>query len=86
MFQSLFFWIMPTGYSSILATAILFWVSILVLLDNAYRRLTSQGHRGSGRVSILVLLDNAYRLFKPEAINYALGFQSLFFWIMPTGL
>ena len=39
------------------------------------------------RVSILVLLDDAYRLKMGKAERIiALMFQSLFFWMMPTGL
>ncbi len=65
-------------------------VSILVLLDNAYRLACTQGAIGSAAVclvvSILVLLDNAYR---PSAFIFSRvpssKFQSLFFWIMPTG-
>ena len=38
-------------------------------------------------VSILVLLDDAYRLeeLKQEE-KFLAGFQSLFFWMMPTGI
>ena len=38
-------------------------------------------------VSILVLLDDAYRLHAADATGIKLWkFQSLFFWMMPTGL
>ena len=60
-FQSLFFWIMPTGrwrLSWILSAP---EVSILVLLDNAYRPNIVLPMIQGIIVSILVLLDNAYR-------------------------
>ena len=86
-------------------------VSILVLLDDAYRLwviipgLSGRGcfnpcssgwclpayrpinrSRCASLVSILVLLDDAYRL-EPhtQSADQWMGFQSLFFWMMPTG-
>jgi len=87
------------------------WVSILVLLDDAYRPGMADGVRNFIRVSILVLLDDAYRpqyleeiadLYKSVSIlvllddayrhtqqclqnTHLIMFQSLFFWMMPTG-
>ena len=62
-------------------------VSILVLLDDAYRHGGKKpAARCRQRVSILVLLDDAYRPFWFVSILYQLfQFQSLFFWMMPTG-
>ena len=69
-FQSLFFWIMPTGadarFREIVAIS---QVSILVLLDNAYRRLWSWQRSLVSGVSILVLLDNAYRPAKSNIFS-----------------
>ena len=62
-FQSLFFWMMPTGINTSLFLLKSSAVSILVLLDDAYR--LSQYICPSmvdTQVSILVLLDDAYRL------------------------
>ena len=63
VFQSLFFWMMPTGYVTRKVCLSLLVVSILVLLDDAYR-LDRKGRQGlcDWDVSILVLLDDAYRL------------------------
>ncbi len=62
VFQSLFFWIMPTGQEQVYSPSLDPTVSILVLLDNAYRRCLRKSLRNSiNEVSILVLLDNAYR-------------------------
>ena len=36
-FQSLFFWMMPTGYAFVYSQESNIFVSILVLLDDAYR-------------------------------------------------
>ena len=63
-------------------------VSILVLLDDAYRPyITTRRSQSEVFVSILVLLDDAYRLNATATADISsLGFQSLFFWMMPTGL
>ena len=37
-------------------------------------------------VSILVLLDDAYRLIEGYAAVFNTWIQSLFFWMMPTGI
>ena len=111
LFQSLFFWMMPTGSGQDGPGWLRLDVSILVLLDDAYRLRTaiytseptpsfnpcSSGWclpagaaHGAGsaieEVSILVLLDDAYRQVS-DRFNYSIlsWFQSLFFWMMPTG-
>ena len=62
-------------------------VSILVLLDDAYRRECSGLAVERELVSILVLLDDAYRLAHTGHTNFPTKkFQSLFFWMMPTGI
>ena len=61
-------------------------VSILVLLDDAYRQLTQGLSLPQDSVSILVLLDDAYRNYAPvQGAFRGIVFQSLFFWMMPTG-
>jgi len=60
-FQSLFFWMMPTGLSFRVRQRPCSRVSILVLLDDAYRQYTDAGKVKTQLVSILVLLDDAYR-------------------------
>ena len=85
-FQSLFFWMMPTGGRYILWIFSLARVSILVLLDDAYRRPNEPCQRTRPLVSILVLLDDAYRLLAMlSSPSPKILFQSLFFWMMPTG-
>ena len=85
-FQSLFFWMMPTGIKIALIASNSALVSILVLLDDAYRQFWRILWKSFFWVSILVLLDDAYR---PEdqckLIFMTWRFQSLFFWMMPTG-
>ena len=62
-------------------------VSILVLLDDAYRQIHAQiEEMNRHNVSILVLLDDAYRLIAGCLAQIIPDeFQSLFFWMMPTG-
>ena len=61
-------------------------VSILVLLDDAYRHSIIVSPSPQLVVSILVLLDDAYRQYAPPPSEVLLlRFQSLFFWMMPTG-
>ena len=46
-FQSLFFWMMPTGMVLVAGNVRSIYVSILVLLDDAYRRISGgKRHRG----------------------------------------
>ena len=61
VFQSLFFWMMPTGTISCVVQNLHTTVSILVLLDDAYRQSTIMLENRKRHVSILVLLDDAYR-------------------------
>ena len=82
----MFFWMMPTGSEFWRLTQDAVRVSILVLLDDAYRRSPSTWKGFFIAVSILVLLDDAYRPdIDQEKAFAALWFQSLFFWMMPTG-
>ena len=61
-------------------------VSILVLLDDAYRLVGTEDLTDRNDVSILVLLDDAYRHSDElEKADLLAEFQSLFFWMMPTG-
>ena len=135
LFQSLFFWMMPTGKCRHRYKRGHTKVSILVLLDDAYRPRLRTIMSKLNAVSILVLLDDAYRLpdlrikrsiicsfnpcssgwclpalpdlrirrsiicsFNPCSSGWCLPalfqlllyshihrFQSLFFWMMPTG-
>ena len=62
-FQSLFFWMMPTGLMDLQIAFGHCQVSILVLLDDAYRQKVWPSCLPGYFVSILVLLDDAYRLF-----------------------
>ena len=62
-FQSLFFWMMPTGWRILDIVSDISEVSILVLLDDAYRPCFNPDlFIIPNVVSILVLLDDAYRL------------------------
>ena len=61
-FQSLFFWMMPTGSGALSIPDYADNVSILVLLDDAYRPFDYWiDDEPIAKVSILVLLDDAYR-------------------------
>ena len=60
-FQSLFFWMMPTGMKIASGRIHEKSVSILVLLDDAYRPEDVSTSSVYSTVSILVLLDDAYR-------------------------
>ena len=46
VFQSLFFWMMPTGEIHFTYSAVIIRVSILVLLDDAYRQIDSLFYLG----------------------------------------
>ena len=70
MFQSLFFWMMPTGAIRIAQARNIKEVSILVLLDDAYRRKVLESCCENIRVSILVLLDDAYRSLPDQDRTY----------------
>ena len=83
----MFFWIMPTGGIQSLATDGGKDVSILVLLDNAYRpvRVADTGMERIEFQSLFfwIMPTGSKAGKRLQKIN---EFQSLFFWIMPTGL
>ncbi len=111
VFQSLFFWILPTGRLCIFWIYSIPEVSILVLLDTAYRPESalvsasynlcfnpcSSGYCLPAKSGTFTVKGNL--CFNPCSSGYCLParfsgpakygvylFQSLFFWILPTGL
>ena len=85
-FQSLFFWMMPTGSVIMIGANSWYSVSILVLLDDAYRPMAP-----GFRIGLKVCFNPCSSGWCLPALplawwsNAGRMFQSLFFWMMPTG-
>ena len=62
------------------------WVSILVVLDDWFGQLLPTPNVDPRNVSILVVLDDWFGQRFGEIFNAAIGFQSLLFWMIGSGL